>query len=495
MAMAGGEVDEVGTAESGVGSAETVQTRLSESSSDDAVLIALNEMRLMLQEAATKSLLEHEAQEVRAKEEVSRRDASDARIVELTSRVTQLASEVRDQRHGSIVSKPIRMMTDQSGLSGAETESEAVAGTSRSNGGLFTSPPQRKKPKSGKGKSPAAVRAQQQAQRQSGAVTPDQLQPDSAAKESGVVSAPESFQRVTYKRTSFAELLSQKTGVPAPWVHGPVGGVAPLPEAAGRGTRASSRGGATAPLKAMVQGTPANVGAPASDAAGGAPSTSLRDGGAGSSIGEREQVRIDRCKLALARVNARCLNLIIGDSHLHRVDGSSVTNTLYVARAGGLCFPALAKALEATEPRQHIRSVLVALGTNDLIHHRSRDFDHGPGVFEVVRLLGEKFPGAKLGLLEPFNSPRLRLLRAPLDEFRTLLRSARGAVTHRSLETTRAWFCDDGVHLVDEGRSALIGRLREIYCPARAAEYRNEAPPGPVELRQFRAWRQSQSGY
>jgi hypothetical protein len=225
---------------------------------------------------------------------------------------------------------------------------------------------------------------------------------------------------------------------------------------------------------------------------GGAAGTSSR-GGAAAVSDEREQVRVDRCKEALSFVNKRCLNLLIGDSHFRHVNGSRVTSSLFVVRAGGLCYPALAKALEATQPRAHVRSVMVALGTNDLIHHRSRDYDHGPGVFRVLQLLGEKFPGAKISLLEPFSSPRLRFVHAPLDEFRAVLRNARGAETLSSIETVNAWFDDDGVHLADEGRSVLVSRLREIFCPA--AEYRNEDPPRPAELRQFRAWRKSQSGY
>jgi hypothetical protein len=165
---------------------------------------------------------------------------------------------------------------------------------------------------------------------------------------------------------------------------------------------------------------------------------------------------------ALAKVDVRASTLIIGDSHCRPVNGRSLANSVFVVRVGGLCLPALARALVETEVMGTIKRVFVAVGTNDLLHHRGPDYDHFSDMCEVQNALKNVFPAADLCFIDPFNSPALRQARAPLEEFTAALRRLRGVRCVDNIDTRGLEFDERRLHLYGASHEAFVDRLREI---------------------------------
>ena len=178
----------------------------------------------------------------------------------------------------------------------------------------------------------------------------------------------------------------------------------------------------------------------------------------------RVSVALQQLKLTDTRGGKHARQLMIADSHFRQVDGSDVCNSMHVVRVGGLCFPALEQALRQWIPEngERFTRVVVALGTNDLLHHREQGFDPSRAIFAVVKLLQQKFTNAKLQLMEPFTSPKLRRIRAPLDELISDLRRARGAEVLPGIDSRGFEFDAQGVHLQGESRLQFVREVSKV---------------------------------
>ena len=101
----------------------------------------------------------------------------------------------------------------------------------------------------------------------------------------------------------------------------------------------------------------------------------------------------------------------------------------------------------------------MALGANDLLHHR--EDDHSRALGEVVALLKAKFPKAKLGFLQPFNCPKFERMRVPLDEFRGILNQQQVDVVYPPLASDGLTFDSSGVHLTPESHLSLRAHVKD----------------------------------
>ena len=181
-------------------------------------------------------------------------------------------------------------------------------------------------------------------------------------------------------------------------------------------------------------------------------------------VPERERERVAECKkqLFVAR-KSRCRVLVLADSHLRPIQGRQLGNDVWNCRVGGLSIANLNEALEAFEPTREFTRVLLCLGTNDLLYHaRDREYDHSVELHRLAKLVASRFPTAATTFVQPFNSPRLRLARAPIDEFRELARRTRGWVVADGMSEEGLHFEDRGLHLATESRPRLVRRLREV---------------------------------
>ena len=201
----------------------------------------------------------------------------------------------------------------------------------------------------------------------------------------------------------------------------------------------------------------------------------------GPSPKENEDRRVARALQQLQFSDTRgarnAKQLLIADSHANGVNGGDLCNSMHVIRVGGLCFPALERALSEWKPVDGARytRVIVALGTNDLLHHRSKGFDHTRAMHAVIKLLQAKFPKAKLQLLEPFLTPKLRRMRAPFDELLADMKRARGVDVLQNIDTRTCEFDVQGVHLQGESRLYFVKELRHILGYGRASTQNSDS--------------------
>ena len=181
-----------------------------------------------------------------------------------------------------------------------------------------------------------------------------------------------------------------------------------------------------------------------------------------------EQRRVDKFRCALNSLQGSPSTVILGASHLHRLQFGEQTQ---VAAAGGGCVPALLKALReaqiAASVRESARVVCVSLGTNDK-HHTWAEFYHSlSAVVDSLRVL---FPRAGLTYVTPFQSRAV-----PSRDQHALLHEARkiaGLKVH--MNTIRPDPSDfyDGTHLrFQSGQRLLVPFLMGI-CNRVATENR-----------------------
>jgi hypothetical protein len=178
---------------------------------------------------------------------------------------------------------------------------------------------------------------------------------------------------------------------------------------------------------------------------------------------EHEARHVEMAVHALRRIDRRCTKLLIGDSHCRFIDGYVFTNSAYVVRVGGLCLPALATALLQSVPLSGVKHVVVAVGTNDLLHHTAQGYDHIGDMIHAYEAVRRTYPSARIEFVAPFQSPRLRQIRAPVDEFAEGLRTIRGITVHDAIDTNDLEFDGRRVHLVPAALGAFIDQLRVIF--------------------------------
>lgn len=163
-----------------------------------------------------------------------------------------------------------------------------------------------------------------------------------------------------------------------------------------------------------------------------------KNGGAQGGGGRQRQHRTDANRttdlcVALRKVlTHKGENRSVGifESHYHGVNGDDIAPDMDKVSIGGLCIPATADAIE-TCPNiySNYRSVVVDVWSNGYFHHGNEIHLLEDGVRRFLKAAKRVFPNAKLIIITPFSSEKLRRCRGSAEAVARM-------VEHASAETS-----------------------------------------------------------